>query len=58
MQLILREEEREALLEVLSEALGNLCEEVYKTENFEYRETLKHSEAVIKNLLIRLGQTA
>lgn len=54
----LKEEEREALLEVLGEALRNLREEVYKTENFDYREELKHREEVVKTLLARLEQVA
>lgn len=54
----LKEEEREALLEVLGEALRNLREEVYKTENFDYRQELKHREEVVKTLLARLEQVA
>ena len=54
----LKEEEREALLEVLGEALRNLREEVYKTENFDYREELKHRDEVVKTLLARLEQVA
>ena len=55
MQFALTEEEVETLLDMLSEALSNLREEVYKTENFDYREELKRREAVIKRLLTRLG---
>ncbi len=55
MQVVLNDEERETLMEVLTEALPNLREEVYKTENFDYREELKRREASIKSLLARLG---
>jgi hypothetical protein len=55
MQVVLNDEERETLMEVLSEALPNLREEVYKTENFDYREELKRREANIKSLLARLS---
>ncbi len=58
MEFPLKEEERQALIEVLGEALRNLREEVHKTENFDYREELKQREAVVKNLLGRLGKAA
>ncbi len=37
MQIALNDEERRVLLEVLNETLPDLREEVYKTENFDYR---------------------
>jgi len=58
MQLVLDEEERKTLEEVLSEALPNLREEVYKTENYDYREQLKRRETVLKALLERLTPKA
>ncbi len=54
MHLELNEEERQALLEVLNHAIPNLREEVYKTENFDFREELKQRELVLRNLLARL----
>ncbi len=54
MQIHLDEEQRQALLEILEEVLPNLSEEIYKTENFDYREQLKRRQAVVKSLLERL----
>lgn len=55
MQIVLNEEEQQTLVEVINEVLPNLREEVYKTENFEYREQLKHRERVLKGLQERLA---
>jgi uncharacterized Rmd1/YagE family protein len=54
MQLTLTDEEKNVLAEVLNQALPDLREEIYKTENFEFREQLKRREAVMKDLLVRL----
>ncbi len=54
MQLNLDEPERQALVEVLEEVLPDLSEEIYKTENFDYREQLKRRQAAVKSLLGRL----
>ncbi len=58
MQIALNDEERRVLVEVLDETLPNLREEVYKTENFDYREQLKRREALLKSLLARLSAAA
>lgn len=58
MQIVLNDEERRVLVEVLDETLPNLREEVYKTENFDYREQLKRREALLKSLLARLSAAA
>ncbi len=58
MELAMKEEERQALVEVLGEMLRNLREEVYKTEDFNYREELKQREVLVKILLRRLGKAA
>ena len=55
MQIALNDEEKQTLVEILNETLPNLREEVYKTENYDYREELKRREAVVKDLLARLG---
>ncbi len=54
MQIHLDEEERKVLQEILEDVLPDLSEEIYKTENFDYREQLKHRQAVVKSLLERL----
>ena len=56
MEFPLKEGERQAVVEVLGEALRNLREEVYKTENFDCREELKQREVLVKTLLSRLGK--
>jgi hypothetical protein len=58
MQIALGEEEKVALVEVLNEVLPNLREEVYKTENYDYRRKLKRRETVVKELLTRLGSNS
>jgi len=58
MQIALNDEERRVLLEVLNETLPDLREEVYKTENFDYRAQLKRREALLKSLLERLCAAA
>ncbi len=51
----MNDEERRVLLEVLNETLPDLREEVYKTENFDYRAQLKRREVLLKSLLERLS---
>jgi len=58
MQIILNDEEQRALVETLNETLPNLREEVYKTENFDYREQLKRREDLLRSLLSRLAVVA
>ena len=55
MQLELSEAEREVLEDVLRRALGDLREEIYKTEVAEYKAGLKEREALIQALLSRVG---
>ena len=55
MQLDLNQEERKVLSEILNETLPNLREEVYKTENYDYREQLEQRESVVRELLSRLA---
>jgi hypothetical protein len=54
MELSLSEEEREILSEALNGILPSLRQEVYKTENYDYRKQLQQKEAVLKGLLLRL----
>ena len=55
MVLRLSPAEHRVLSELLSNALGNLREEVYKTENYDWRQDLKQRELLLKDLLGRLG---
>ena len=58
MQIVLSEEERRTLVEILNEPLPSLREQVYKTENFDYREQLKRREELLRDLLPRLSVAA
>lgn len=58
MQIVLDDEEKLTLVEVLNEVLPDLREEVYKTENYDYRQQLKRRETVVKELLTRLGSNS
>jgi hypothetical protein len=51
MQLQLDAERREILEDILRRALGDLREEIYKTETAPYKEQLKLREAVLQSLL-------
>ncbi len=55
MQIALNNEEKQTLLEILNETLPNLRAEVYRTENYDYREELKQRKAIIKQLIARLA---
>lgn len=58
MQIVLSAKERRTLVEILNETLPSLREEVYKTENFNYREQLKRREELLRGLLSRLSVAA
>jgi hypothetical protein len=55
MQINLDENEVSAVLEALNYYLPNLRDEVYKTENYDMRESLKAQEAAIKSVIAKLG---
>jgi hypothetical protein len=55
MQLELSGTEHEVLEDLLERALGDLREEIYKTDLADFKDTLKQREAVIRGLLARLG---
>jgi hypothetical protein len=54
MLLQINQPEHELLLELLVVALGNLREEIYKTEAAEYQRMLKHREFLLTGLVARL----
>jgi hypothetical protein len=54
MQLALGSDEAEVLEEILTSALGDLREQVYKAEVAEYKAGLKQREAIVTNLLERI----
>lgn len=59
MQLQLSEEDRTLLQDLLERAMGDLREEVYKTDTYEYRDALRHREARLDAILgqVRVRET-
>jgi hypothetical protein len=55
MLLQINQPEHELLQEVLAGALGNLREEIYKTEAAEYQWMLKQRECLLIGLVARLS---
>lgn len=51
MQIDLSEEERSLLREVLEAANSDLSEEIYKTENADYKRLLKQREQTLGSLM-------
>jgi len=54
MQLDITPAEAQVLEEVLTRALGDLREEIYKSEVADYKTALKQREVIIESLLQRL----
>lgn len=55
MQLDLTSGEAAVLAEVLDTTLGELREQIYKSEVAEYKDSLKRREAALVAILQRLG---
>jgi len=59
MHIELGESERELLLNVLEELLGDLRDEIYRAESHDFKEQLKVKKALVLKLIGRLrAQTA
>jgi len=54
MVITITEEERAALEVILADALAEVREEIYRTENFEFKESLKQRKSIIEHLLGKL----
>jgi hypothetical protein len=54
MQLDITPAEAQVLEEVLARALGDLREEIYKSEVTDYKAALKQREVIIQSLLQQL----
>ena len=54
MQLALGSDEADVLEQILTSALGDLREQVYKAEVAEYKTALKQREAIVTGLLERI----
>jgi hypothetical protein len=55
MPLELSEAEREVVTDVLTRAMGDLREEIYKTDTTDYKDQLREREAILAGVLQRLG---
>lgn len=58
MQLELTADEGAVLADVLDSTLGDLREQIYKTEVAEYKATLKERERILVSLLARVRAAA
>jgi hypothetical protein len=56
MQLDLSPSEAAVVADILDSALGELREEVYKSEVADYKASLKEREAILTAVLQRLGR--
>ena len=54
IEFTLSQEEAALLHEIMMQFLPNLREEVYKTEKYEWRQSLKADEVLLKGLIQRL----
>ena len=55
MDLTVSDDEQTLLVSILRQTLGDVREQVYKSELTDYREELKQKEVLIRGLLTRLG---
>jgi hypothetical protein len=55
MELSLQSRETEVLVRALERHLGNLREEIVKTENYDWRQSMHEDEDIIKSILSRLS---
>ena len=58
IQLTFTEEEREVLFDILENDIAELRMEISDTHRKEYREMLKHREALMKSIQHKLEQAA
>lgn len=54
MDLVLEAPERDLLLEILRNYQADLRDEVYRTEAYEYKESLKERKKVLQSLLEKI----
>jgi len=58
MNLSLADDEHEYLRQLLENSWRDLKEEIYKTEDFAYKEQLKTDEQIVVRLLAKLKDAA
>jgi len=56
VRLELEQDQAEMLREMLESYLGDLRMEISQTDQMDFREDLKKREALLKDLIARLGQ--
>jgi len=57
-QIVITEEEQELLVDILENDISDLRMEIANTHRQEYRDMLKHREALMKSIQQKLVQTA
>jgi hypothetical protein len=55
MELTLTDDQKSLLVSILQDTLGEVREEVYKSELRTYRDELKKKEDLVRGLLTQLG---
>ena len=55
MQMILSDEERVLLTEILQERHSALLREIARADSYEFRQTLQHREQVLEQILTKMG---
>jgi hypothetical protein len=58
MRIELDERERELLLDLLEEQLGDLRDEIYRAESHEFKELLRAKKELVKKLIEHLRVAA
>ena len=58
MQLELSDAEQQVLTEVLTRALSDLREEIFKTDTADYKADLRGREQALRSMLARLESSA
>jgi hypothetical protein len=56
MTIELTEAEAQLLAEILDSEFRDLKDEIHRTETYDYKEALKQREALMVNLLTKLGR--
>jgi hypothetical protein len=56
MTLDLTDAETQLLAEILDNEFRDLKDEIHRTETYEYKEALKQREALMVNVLTKLGR--
>ena len=55
MDVTLTDDQRALLVSILQDTLGEVREEVYKSELSDYREEMRRKEELVRSLLSALG---